>query len=164
MTWNSKPMKIPKSPPGKPITPEQLASSGSEDGNQMALFAWAALNTETYPQLKNLFAIPNGGNRHIVEAIKFVGTGTRSGVPDTMLAEAIQKRDYQGFGEAFSYGYHGLFIEMKKEMYRNRKNGGRSDEQIEWSNRLTAAGYYVKTCYNWIEARDTLIAYLEGKL
>ena len=30
--------------------------------------------------------------------------------------------------------------------------------------RLIAAGYCVKTCYNWEEARDTLIAYLDGKL
>lgn len=157
MTWNSDPLKIPKPKPGKPITPEQLAASGSEDGNQSALFCWAALNTEQYPQLKNLFAIPNGGNRHIVEAIKFVGTGTRSGVPDTMLAWPL-------FNSFWDKKYHGLYIEMKKEIYRNRKNGGRSDEQIEWGNRLTDAGYCVRTCYSWIEARDTLIDYLEGRL
>lgn len=155
MTWKSSRLQTPKPPPGKPVTPEQLAASGSEDGNQAALFCWAALNTEIYPQLKNLFAIPNGGNRHIVEAIKFVGTGTRSGVPDTMLACS---------GGGMNGYLNGLFIEMKKEIYRNRKNGGRSDEQIEWADRLTIAGYCVKTCYNWEEARDTLIAYLEGKL
>jgi len=157
MTWKNPPKLIIEKTKSKPMTPDQLASSGSEDGNQMALFAWAALNTEQYPQLKNLFAIPNGGNRHIVEAIKFVGTGTRAGVPDVMLAWPIQKNnDWQD--------YRGLFIEMKKEMYRNRKNGGRSEKQIEWGNRLIAAGYCVRTCYNWIEAKDTLIAYLEGRL
>jgi len=57
MTWNSKPLKIPKPKPSKIIQPEDLAGD-SEDSQQMALFAWAALNTETYPQLKNLFAIP----------------------------------------------------------------------------------------------------------
>lgn len=162
MTWKSSRLQTPKlkleKTKSKMITPEQLAASGTEDGNQMALFAWAALNTETYPQLKNLFAIPNGGNRHIVEAIKFVGTGTRSGVPDMMLAYSSAK-----FPHESDMWYHGLYIEMKKEMYRNRKNGGRSDEQIDWGNRLTAAGYCVKTCYNWIEAKDTLIAYLEGR-
>lgn len=163
MTWNSDPLKIPKPKPGKPITPEQLAASGSEDGHQMALFCWAALNTEQYPQLKNLFAIPNGGNRHIVEAIKFVGTGTRSGVPDTMLAWPIWPAMFAP-SETKWKNYAGLFIEMKKEKYRHHKNGGRSKEQIEWSDRLIAAGYCVKTCYNWIEARDTLIAYLEGNL
>lgn len=159
MTWKSSRLQTPKPPPGKPVTPEQLAASGSEDGNQAALFCWAALNTEQYPQLKNLFAIPNGGNRHIVEAIKFVGTGTRAGVPDTFLACYISNR----FDNDKSQ-YFGLFIEMKREKYRNHKNGGRSEEQIDWGNRLTAAGYCVKTCYNWIEAKDTLIAYLEGRL
>lgn len=155
MTWKNPPKLIIEKTKSKPMTPDQLASSGSEDGNQMALFAWAALNTEQYPQLKNLFAIPNGGNRHIIEAIKFVGTGTRAGVPDICLAWSV-----------FRLGIycHGLFIEMKKEIYRNRKNGGRSEEQIEWGNRLIYAGYCVKTCYNWIEAKDTLIAYLEGRL
>ena len=156
MTWKSNRLQTPKPPPGKPVTPESLAASGSEDGHQMAVFAWAALNTEQYPQLKNLFAIPNGGNRHIVEAIKFVGTGTRSGVPDTMLAWPIIR--------GWDKKYHGLFIEMKIEKYRNHKNGGRSDNQIEWGDRLIAAGYCVRTCYSWIEARDTLIDYLEGRL
>lgn len=163
MTWKSSRLQTPKlkleKTKSKMITPEQLAASGTEDGNQMALFAWATLNTETYPQLKNLFAIPNGGNRHIVEAIKFVGTGTRAGVPDTFLACYISNR----FDNDKSQ-YFGLFIEMKKEIYRNRKNGGRSDEQIEWADRLSAAGYCVKTCYNWEEARDTILKYLEGEL
>jgi len=161
MTWKSSRLQTPKPPPGKPVTPEQLAASGSEDGNQAALFCWAALNTEQYPQLKNLFAIPNGGNRHIVEAIKFVGTGTRAGVPDTFLAWPCVEHNGEYDNQ---FRYHGLFIEMKHEKYRNRKNGGRSEEQIEWSNRLIYAGYCVKTCYNWIEARDTLINYLEGRL
>ncbi len=161
MTWKSSRLQTPKPPPGKPVTPEQLAASGSEDGNQAALFCWAALNTEQYPQLKNLFAIPNGGNRHIVEAIKFVGTGTRAGVPDTFLAWPCVEHNGEYDNQ---FRYHGLFIEMKHENYRNRKNGGRSEEQIEWSNRLIYAGYCVKTCYNWIEARDTLINYLEGRL
>ena len=59
MTWKSSRLQSAKPKPSKPITPEQLAASGSEDGHQSALFCWAALNTEQYPQLKNLFAIPN---------------------------------------------------------------------------------------------------------
>lgn len=160
MTWLNPPKLNPSKNKSKAnlIRPEDLAASGSEDGNQAALFCWAALNTEQYPQLKNLFAIPNGGNRHIVEAIKFVGTGTRAGVPDVMLAyAALTAHD-------MNWRYHGLFIEMKKEIYRNRKNGGRSDEQIAWGDRLVSAGYCVKTCYNWEEARDTILKYLEGEL
>src|SRR5687767_697334 len=121
MTWGNPPKFIPTKPkPGKKITPEDLAASGSEDGHQAALFCWAADSVGKYPQLQWLFAIPNGGSRHIAEATKMVAAGTRSGVPDTMLPWPRAK---------FNYEYHGCFIEMKKEMYRSRKNGGCSDEQ-----------------------------------
>src|SRR4051812_39956800 len=110
MTWGNPP-KFKSDPPkqGKKITPEMLAGD-SEDSQQMALFAWAADNVGRYPQLAWLFAIPNGGSRHIAEAAKLVAAGVRSGVPDLMLPWPKQKMDYQGFGEAFRYGYHGLFI------------------------------------------------------
>jgi len=156
MTWGNPPKFMPVVPPkGKKITPEALAKSGTEDGHQAALFCWAADNVATYPQLAWLFAIPNGGSRHIAEAIKLVGTGTRAGVPDMFLPVwKIGDRKV----------YHGCFIEMKHEKYRNRKNGGLSDEQIEWRDYLLSAGYHWAVCYSWIEARDILISYLEGKL
>lgn len=142
MVWKNPPKLIIKKTKSKPITPEQLAESGTEDGNQSALFAWAALNTEQYPQLKNLFAIPNGGNRHIVEAIKFVGTGTRSGVPDTMLAWP-------------SKNFAGLFIELK--VGKNKP----SKEQNDWLKRLSDAGYMTSVQWSWEGARDLIIDYLE---
>lgn len=160
MTWNSKPLKIPKPKPSKIIQPEDLAGD-SEDSQQMALFAWAALNTTQYPQLKNLFAIPNGGDRHIVEAIKFMGTGTRSGVPDICLAWAIN--DWDDFRLNYCK-YHALYIELKIEKYRNHKNGGCSKEQLDWHERLRKADYCVKVCYGWEEGRDCLINYLEVRL
>lgn len=156
MIWRNPPkfVNVDK-PPAKKVTPEQLAASGSEDGHQAALFCWAAVNTTQYPQLKWLFAIPNGGSRHIAEATKMVATGLRSGVPDIMLPYVSTTSDSV---------YHGCFIEMKTEKRRKQKNGGLEDEQDEWIAALRKAGYYCKVCYSWIEARDTLIAYLEGRL
>ena len=155
MTWKDKPLfqseLYNQKSKAKPITPEQLASTGSEEGEQSALFCWAALNYEKYPQLKNLFAIPNA-NSH-----KMINEGVRGGVPDTMLAWPIQF-DYE------AAVYHGLFIEMKIEKRRNHKNGGLSDNQIDWIERLSSARYCCRVCYTWQEARDTLINYLEGKL
>jgi hypothetical protein len=157
MTWGNPPKFVPAPQPrGKKITPEALAKSGTEDGHQAALFAWAADNVGTYPQLAWLFAIPNGGSRHIAEATKMVATGTRSGVPDVFLPDP--------YGLVSLPSYHGLFIEMKHEKYRNRKNGGCSDEQIEWLAALESSGYFIAVCYSWIEAKDVLINYLEGKL
>ena len=156
MTWGSPPKFIPTKPKqGKIITPEQLAKSGSEDGEQMALFAWAALNCGQYPMLKWLYSVPNGGSRHIVEATKMVATGLRKGVPDICLPCVI---------ENYIKAYNGLYIELKIEKRRKEKNGGCSEEQIEWIDYLQQAGYYVKVCYGWEEARDTIINYLEGKL
>lgn len=157
MTWGNPP-KFEAAPakPGKKITPEQLAASGSEDGAQMAVFCWAADNCGQYPQLKWLHAIPNGGSRHIAEAGKMVAAGLRSGVWDIFLPCPIQTD--------WAKQYAGLYIEMKEEKRRKHKNGGLSDEQVEFGNYATQMGYYCAVCYTWEEARDVILKYLECKV
>lgn len=156
MVWNNPPKFVNVDKPvSKKVTPEALAKSGSEDAHQMALFCWAAANVAQYPALAYLFAIPNGGSRHIAEATKMVATGSRAGVPDVFLPSAGGGKDAW---------YAGCFIEMKHSKRRNHKNGGLEDEQVDWINYLTKAGYYCKVCYSWIEAKDTLMAYLEGRV
>ena len=146
MTWGNPPKFVNVDKPrAKKVTPEDLAKSGSEDGHQASLFCWSASAIEHYPQLKYLFAIPNGGSRHIAEATKMVATGLRTGVPDVFLPWP-------------NINWAGCWIEMKVGKNRTSK------EQENWIEYLTSAGYYCKVCYSWIEARDTLIAYLEGKL
>lgn len=166
MTWGNLPKFVNVDKPiAKKVTPEQLAKSGSEDGHQAALFCWSASVLAQYPQLKWLHAIPNGGQRHIAEATKLVATGTRSGVPDVFLPYAVWPAMFAGPLEMCKFKtYHGCYIEMKIEKQRNKKNGGLSDEQVEWRDYLLSAGYYWAICYSWIEARDVLIKYLEGKL
>lgn len=160
MTWGNPPPFKPDPPkPGKIVTPEQLAGD-SESSQQKALFAWAALNCGQYPALAYMFAIPNGGLRDIRTATTLKAEGVRSGVCDIFLPWPLY-HDPNAWSEC---KYHGLFIEMKLEKYRNRKNGGCSEEQVDFINWATSVGYYCKVCYSWIEARDTLIAYLEGKL
>lgn len=150
MTWGNPPKFVNVDKPvAKRVTPEQLAKSGSEDGQQAALFCWAADAAKQYPQLAWLFAIPNGGSRNIAEATKFVATGLRKGVPDIFLPYPRAIRNYE---------LHGCFIEMKVGKNKTTK------EQDEWIKYLSEAGYYCKVCYSWIEAKDTLMAYLEGKL
>lgn len=157
MTWGDPPKFIPAKPKaGKKITPEQLAKCGTEDGHQAAVFCWAADSVGMYPQLAWMFAIPNGGQRHIAEATKFVATGLRKGVPDIFLPVIRLAQDYKT--------YAGCFIEMKVEAKRNVKDGGLSKDQLLWIPALREAGYYVAVHYNWMEARDTLIKYLEGML
>lgn len=168
MTWNNPP-KFKSTPPksGKKITPEMLAASGSEDGEQAALFCWAADSVGIYPQLKWLFAIPNGGSRYIAEATKMVAMGLKAGVPDICLPVPIYVHTIPSVdnpnGRTNTIRYAGCFIELKIEKRRKQKNGGCSDEQIEWIVKLRES-HYVAVCYSWQEAKDTLIAYLEGKI
>ena len=165
MTWGNPPPLVPTKPkPGKKITPEDLAKSGSEDGNQAALFCWAAEATQQYPQLKWLHAIPNGGQRHIAEASKLVATGTRGGVWDVFLPYATKSFEFSNDGIFKTWGNYGLYIEMKKPNRRNHKNGGLSEEQLEFGNYAESAGYFCAVCYSWEEARDVILKYLEGRL
>lgn len=93
-----------------------------------------------------LFAIPNGGKRLQREAVRLRAEGVRAGVPDLYFAYP-------------SNGYHGLFIEMKRA---KKSLSHVSDEQIEWQERLNAAGYLAVVCYGADEAIKTITDYLNG--
>lgn len=139
----------PRQPP-KPITPEQLAACGTEDGHQAALFCWAAMNVAAIPQLALLFAIPNGGERNVIVATKLKATGVKKGVPDTFLAYPIAH-------------WHGLFIELKRPKSEGKAKGREQKKQSEWIERLKTQGYGAITCVGWEHARDMLLAYINWK-
>lgn len=157
LIWNNPPKLIPVAQRAtKPITPEMLAKSGTEDGHQAALFCWAAANVAQYPELEWLHAIPNAAERHIAVATKMIATGLRKGVWDIFLPCPIQTE--------WAKQYAGLYIEMKIEKKRNVKNGGLTDEQVKFGKYAEAIGYYCKVCYSWTEARDILVKYLKLKI
>ena len=55
----------------------------TEDQLQSQFFIWAH---NTYPQIRGLlFAVPNGGFRNKIEAMKLKATGTVAGIPDILL-------------------------------------------------------------------------------
>lgn len=133
------------------ITPEQLAQSGKEDALQMAVIQWAALNTLTYPQLRWLHHIPNGGmygatlRERQIRGSKMRALGLKKGVSDLFLP--------------WNNGtYHGLYIEMKAA------NGRLSTEQKEFGEFVWKNGYYFVVCYCWIEATKIIESYLKGDL
>jgi hypothetical protein len=129
------------------IKPEDFLN-GSETGEQKAVFAWAGLNQHLYPQLKWLHAIPNA-NSH-----RMVAEGVRAGVPDIFLPVVR-------FNRTFDNKYAGLYIEMKTEKRRNQKNGGLSQDQIDFIDYAIKAGYKCCICYSWLEARDAILEYLQ---
>lgn len=132
----------------KMITSAQLASSGSEDGHQLALMQWCALNFNLYPELKWLHHSPNGGFRNKREAAKLKAMGVKTGFPDLFLPLARK-------------GHSGLFIEMKRPDSVGKKAGEPTDDQEKWIAHLKKEGYIALVCFGWIDARDTLLKYLE---
>lgn len=129
------------------MTPEQLAKSGSEDGEQTALFCWAneQVRDEVFPKLKLMFSVPNGGARDIRTAVRLKATGVKAGVSDIFLPVA-------------RHGVHGLFIELKKS--KEHGGGTVSKEQKQWGADVLAEGYGFCVCYGWREAASVLELYL----
>ena len=114
----------------------------TEHQHQVALFQWAALREKAYPELKNLYAIPNGGHRNKAVAAKLKKEGVKAGYPDINLDIA-------------RHGFNGLRIELKAP-------GGRlQNNQSEWIQRLTDAGYMAVVCVGVDSAIQTICDYLE---
>ena len=82
-----------------------------EHTEQVAVINWAKLNEGKYPQLRNLFAIPNGGHRHIGTAKKLKAEGVKAGVPDLCLGCQGGESVVPCLGRVKRYG--AMFIEMK---------------------------------------------------
>lgn len=112
----------------------------TEHEHQKALVKWFDLQ---YSELKGrLFAIPNGGHRHLTVAAKLRQEGVRRGVPDLFLP--VPKG-----------GLAGLWIELKAPKGRATK------EQLDWLEFLTEQGYMAALCNGWEAARDTIRTYLD---
>ena len=122
----------------------KLCKDGSlpEHGEQVKFIRWA--RSWLPENLRSLiFAIPNGGKRNVITAIKLKAEGVVPGVPDIFFAWPRQ-------------GYHGLFIEMKKA-----KGGMVSEEQAAMHHRLTLAGYRVVVCHGACEASAEVAKYMK---
>ena len=90
-----------------------------------------------------MFAIPNGGARHIAVAVKLKAEGVKAGVPDLMLPVSRK-------------GYNGLFIEMKTE------EGSEQPNQKKWRETLIGNGYLSVVCKGWDSARSEIMGYLQA--
>lgn len=113
----------------------------TEHEEQKALIAWFDMS---FPAHKGrLFAVPNGAYKSRSAASHYMREGLRSGVPDLMLPVA------RG-------GYHGLFIEMKRQ-----KGGVVSPVQRDWIEYLNAQGYQAVVCRGFDAARKTIEQYLD---
>jgi len=123
----------------------------SERAEQEALAKWAAASEGERPALRLLFHVPNGGNRTARAGARMKRMGAKAGVPDLCLPVPRPAPD----GAAVA-SYGALWIEMKA-------GGGRMRErQRWWRDSLRQAGHAHAVCHGWEEARDVLLAYLDG--
>lgn len=116
----------------------------SEHQEQVSLFQWAEVMQGTYPVLRWMYAVPNGGKRNKITAAALKREGVRPGMLDIVVPCA------RG-------GFHGLYIEMKRT-----KGGTVSKEQKEWLEYLLEAGYLAVVCKGWEEAKEVIERYLNG--
>lgn len=114
----------------------------TEHNHQVALFKWADMTAKgRFPGLDLMFAIPNGGLRNRIVAIKLKAEGVKAGVPDIFLPVPRGQ-------------YHGLFIEMKKEGKTYP-----SKQQKVWIAALNEQGYKAVVCRGWFAASVAITDY-----
>lgn len=137
-------------------TLDGLAKSGSEHGEQRALFAWMNYCARWYPELDFAFAVPNGGSRGDTEKSRKIAggmmkaEGVKPGAPDVVCP---WPRRHVGN----NCMYAGLYIEMKTF---NGGDGG-SKEQHRYIDYLNSVGYAAQICNGWKEAVAAIRKYLE---
>jgi len=113
-----------------------------EHQEALALQQWKReVGLGRHPELRLLYAIPNGGDRNPVVAARIAAEGTVPGVSDYHLPVA------RG-------GFIGLFIELKAP-------GGRaSDAQKDWLAAVEEEGHAGFVCIGWTECVLRLEWYL----
>jgi hypothetical protein len=100
------------------------------------------MNLQNYPELKMLYAIPNGGHRHKAVAGKLKAEGVKAGVWDVAL-------------DVGRNGFHGLRIEMK--FGYNKLTAS----QVEWGRRYVLYNYSCAVCRKWEKAAAAILHYLD---
>ena len=121
----------------------------SEHSQQAMVIEWAKRHEGRWPELWGLHSNLNGifipGPRKIAYKIinHMKAEGQKNGVPDLFLPVARR-------------GYHGLFIEMKRDEKQTPR-----PEQVDFMQYAEEQGYLDKVCYGYDDAVDTLQWYLE---
>lgn len=112
--------------------------------DQKNLIRWARMERGAHPELRWLYHIENERKRTAAQAREAMEMGMNPGAPDLCLPVA------RG-------GFHALYIELKRE-----KGGRLSQNQKEWRQGMRDEGNCALVCYGFEEAREAILAYLEG--
>lgn len=119
----------------------QAGPKRSEHTEAVTLMKAVRLLEAKHPELRLLFAVPNGGDRHPAVAAKMKAEGVKAGVPDYVLPVARGP-------------FHGLVIELKTA------TGSASREQKQWLSDLRDQGYRAEVCRGWEQAFNVIKEYI----
>lgn len=103
--------------------------------------------------------IPNGGSRHLLEAVKLKAMGVKPGFPDIMIfVPKMQWSELNGnkVGSPETLGF-GFFVELK--VGKNKC----SDKQLEVQKMLKDNGWMGTTCWNFEDSIKAIEDYFAGK-
>lgn len=121
----------------------------SEHSEAVQLMHLVRLHEPQHPDLRWLFAVPNGGHRSKVAAGKLKAEGVKPGVPDYLLP--VPRPQWHTVTDA----YAGLAIELKRT-----RGGSTSAEQREWLAMLEDQGWRVAVCKGHRHAWGVICDYL----
>ncbi len=124
-----------------------MPKTPTEHEEQVWFFQKVDKESLEIPELSLLYAIPNGGLRNKIVAMKLKMEGVTSGMPDTHFPIA-------------RLGYHSLYIEMK----RLKPRGQISDVQLRRMRLLAYHGNLCFTCWGAEAAWTVLNNYINSKL
>ena len=107
----------------------------SEHDEQVSFVEWLEVNRFVFT------SIPNAAKRDYKFINILKAEGLHQGLPDLLIIVKNQL----------------VWIEMKKSIYKNRKNGGLSESQMFWRDALNkCANTQVFVCYGDLEAREVI--------
>jgi len=120
-----------------------------EHQHQVALISWARRTRvpdadDVMPKAviaDYLLAIPNGGHRNVMEAVRLKREGVKAGVSDLLLP--LQRQ-----------GYGGLWLELKAPGNKPTKH------QRSWLDIMTVAGYRAEWADDWVKASMIILDYV----
>jgi len=126
-----------------------MTDAPRESAEQAALFEWIHLVERQYPGIELGFAIPNGaflqGNarQRAMQWRRLEAQGCRAGVSDLFFPGA-------------RHGFHGLFVEMKRD---GSTRSSLSVSQREFLESMEGLGYCAVWCAGWVQAAEKLAWY-----
>lgn len=104
-------------------------------------YAWFSLQ---YAK-RQMWHVPNGGKRNLLEAVKFKRMGGKKGVPDYFFPEPVSP-------------YHGMFVEFKTGKVKESK------DQLDVMKALERKGYFVAVVRSFEQFQKVVRRYFKDGL